>query len=306
MAKIYGQLERAQLENRTTDLSPAVAGLAWWNTATGKPMLDDGTLVAAILRNDSKLILGNSAAPADNVRLHRGAAGALQVVKATDTTAEGTLAATASIAQVDKRVLNLTQATLPGFGSPGRLAWLTDVKTIMVDSGTAWLPAGQGGGGGSLSWVEDATSPISSVEFGLQVYSFAAGEGQSLFALVRVPSGYTTGMPITLRLTAYSPGATGNVNIKTVTTLIRPGTDAVDSTGNQNTSTNGVITLSAGTVQIPQAITFDLSNSTGQVNGASVAGGDLLKVELKRLTALDTATADLKVLVYGAETKFST
>lgn len=306
MAKIYGQLERAQLENRTTDLSPAVAGLAWWNTATGKTMLDDGTLVAAILRNDSKLILGNSATPADNVRLHRGASGALQVVKATDTTAEGTLAASANIAQVDSRLLNVTQATLPGIGSPGRLAWLTDVKTMMVDSGTAWLPAGQGGGGGSLSWVEDATSPISSVEYGLQVYSFAAGEGQSLYALIRVPAGYTNGMPISLRLSAYSSGITGNVNIKTVATLIRPGTDTVDSTGLQNTSTNGVLALSAVSALVPQSLVFDLTNATGQISGASVSGGDLIKVELKRFTTLDTATADLKVLVYGAETKFST
>ena len=87
--------------------------------------------------------------------------------------------------------------------------------------------------------------------------------------------------------------------MQTVATLIRKGTDAVTSTTNQRTCTNSAVTLSAGTVNVPQELALDLTSSTGQINGVAVSPGDLIIVKLTRGT--DTATSDLRAIVYGAE-----
>lgn len=86
-------------------------------------------------------------------------------------------------------------------------------------------------------------------------------------------------------------------------TLIRTGTDAVTSTTNQRTSTNSAVTLGAGTVDIPQAVDCDLTDSSGDINSVAVSGGDLIEVELTRGT--DTGTSDLSVPAWGAEVTFN-
>lgn len=300
MAKIYGQLERAQLENRTSDTAASVAGLIWWNSVEGKVKLDDGTLVRAMLRNDDKLILGNSSTASDNLKLHRGASSVLQVLRGDDTTVEGTLGTT--LGAIDAKIPAFVYASRPSAGNAGRMIWVSDRSAVMVDSGTAWVPVGSGGGGGSLSWVEDAASPLASVENNAQIYLFQSGLGQKLYALIRVPSGYVAGSQIKLKLTFYSGDSSGTALIQATSTLIRPGTTAMTSTANQYTSTNAAVSLSVGSVDVPQALDLDLSSTAGVINIA-VAAGDLIKVELTRGT--DTSALDLKVPVYGAEVSFS-
>lgn len=48
MAKIYGQLENAQLENKSSDYSTGVVGRVWFNTGTGVIKYDDGSNVKTI------------------------------------------------------------------------------------------------------------------------------------------------------------------------------------------------------------------------------------------------------------------
>lgn len=161
--------------------------------------------------------------------------------------------------------------------------------------------ASGGGGGGSLLWSEISNPPTPVFENGMMVYAFQVG--QTLNCVVRVPSGYIAGNPVKLRLPFYDPDSSGTVLLQTVATLIRTGVDAVTSTTNQRTSTNSAVTLGAGTVNIPQAVTLDLTDSTGKVNGVAISGGDSLLVALTRATG--TAVSDVKAMAYDSEVTFS-
>jgi hypothetical protein len=163
---------------------------------------------------------------------------------------------------------------------------------------------GGGGGGGALEWVEAANAPTSDIESNILSYFYQplASGGQDLYALVRVPTSYQAGKPVNLRVTPYSPDSSGTMLIRAQATLIRPGTDAISSTANQRTTTNSAVTLSGGTVNIPQTVALDLSSSIGQINGVSLAAGHLILARLYRDT--DTATGNVRVPVYGAEVTF--
>lgn len=213
---------------------------------------------------------------------------------------------------VDGRVAKSTLTTkgdlfaATGAGAVARLAATTNNYVLTLDSsqstGMKWAPA-SGGGGGSLQWVEYYDSPTPVVENGFQLYTFALGVPQALYAAIRVPSGYTAGQQIKLRTLFYSPDSSGTALMQTITTLIRTGTDAITSTTNQRTSTNTAVTLGAGTVDKPQAITCDLSDASGAINSVAVSAGDLILVQLQR--GSDSATSDLKIPVYATEVTFN-
>lgn len=171
-------------------------------------------------------------------------------------------------------------------------------------SGVESQLGGGGGGGGSLQWIEDADAPISAIEYNNQVYQYEAALTQNLYALIRVPNGYTSGSPINLRMVFYSPDTSGTALILAQSTLIRTGADAISSTTNQRTTTNAAVNLAtAALADKPYALVLDISETDGQINGVNIAAGDLIKVRLYRDT--DTATSDIRVPVYGAEATFS-
>jgi hypothetical protein len=175
----------------------------------------------------------------------------------------------------------------------------TSSKKVRFYNGTIWADLGSGGGGGALAWIEDLDAPLTTVDNNNRVYCFQSAAGQALYALIKVPASYSPGSPIKLNLNFYSPDTSGTALLQAVSTLIRQGTDAISSTTNQRTTTNAAVSLSAGTVNIPQAVQLDLTDTTGRINAVAVAAGDYIKVKLQRGT--DTATSDLKVPVYGAE-----
>lgn len=301
MPKIYGDLQRAQFESLGSNPATGTLGRFWWNTAEGKAFFDKSSANRPFLLNDDKAIIGNSGTAADNIRFHRGAAGVLQMVSGGDTTAEGILST--ALNQLSFKFETYTDAGKPANGNAGRIVYLSDLQAWMGDDGSAWKALGGGSGGGSLKWNEGANAPLLELEYFNQVAKYETGLSQKLYTLIRVPDSYSAGRQIKLKLAAYSPDNTGTILLQTVATLIRKATDAMSSTTNQRTSTNSAITLSAGTVDEPQEISFDLTDTSGQVNGVAVGKGDLLVVELSRGT--DTATSDIRALIHGAEVLLS-
>lgn len=160
-----------------------------------------------------------------------------------------------------------------------------------------------GGGGGTLEWVEFVNSPTPLYENNVEVYGYDNGLAQQLYASIKVPSTYVVGSPISLQSFFYSDDTTGNVLFRTVCTLIRTGTDTISSTTNQRTSTNAAVTLTGGTVDIPQALTFDLSSTGGTINGTAVHAGDLLIVQFFRDT--DTSVVQAKAMMFASEVTFT-
>lgn len=161
--------------------------------------------------------------------------------------------------------------------------------------------SGGGGGGASLTWVENEGAPTTTVINNILHYVFAAAEGQSLYAMAQVPTTYTAGDQITLKIKFNSADTSGNALMQSVATLIRD-SDVVTTTTNQRTSTNSAVSLSGSTQNKNQTVTLDLTSATGQINSVSVAAGDVIMVRLTRGT--DTATGVLNVPVYGAEPIF--
>ncbi len=139
MAKIWGQLENAQAENKAGDYSATVVGRFWWNTLTGKMNAADGSVVRSLLRNDSVCVFGNHATPANNIRFHRGASKVLQFVTGDDATAEGTLST--NINQISFRAENYATGSLPAAAAAnaGRVAWDTTTTSLKVDNGGSWV-----------------------------------------------------------------------------------------------------------------------------------------------------------------------
>lgn len=188
------------------------------------------------------------------------------------------------------------------------LVWIrTDTNQIKVRDAngvTRIFSLGSSGGGGSaLLWApdEDGNSAINAIEYAQNVWKFGAGLAQKLFAVIKVPSSYIAGDPISLKLNVYSPDASGTLLLQSVSTLIRVGTDAFSSSSNQRTSTNTALTLTSA--DVPRAVTLDLTSTSGQINSVSVSAGDLIKVQLTRGT--DTATEDARFIESSAEVTFS-
>lgn len=191
-----------------------------------------------------------------------------------------------------------------GAAAAGAVYFNTTTNKFKGYNGSTWGDLGGGaGGGGSISWIEDANAPLTTVENKVRVYQFGAGLNQELHTIIKVPAGYTSGSPIKLRTFCYSSDATATMLIQSVATLVRAGTDTLATTTNQRTSTNAAITQGMGTVSIPQALTLDLTDTSGQINGVPVSAGDIILVKLTRGT--DTSTVDVSVPVNGAEVTFS-
>lgn len=149
---------------------------------------------------------------------------------------------------------------------------------------------GGGGGGGSVVWREGADAPVADFLNNFQIYKFGAGLSQKLYCAYKVPASYSAGKQIKLRMPFTSADTSGNVLFQTVATLIRDATDVISSTTNQRTSTNSAVTVSAGTVNEPQVVTFDLSSTIGEINSVAVAGNHIILVQFLRGT--DTATGE--------------
>lgn len=142
MPTILGELKSACLEVLSSDPTGPTQGRIWYNTTEEKIKFDDGSGIRALLRNDLKLIIGNSGTAASNIRLNRAAAGVLQLILGDDSTAEGSLSTI--LAQLSSRLENYLDAGKPTFGNAGRLIYVTDLNEIQFDTGSTWNTVGSG------------------------------------------------------------------------------------------------------------------------------------------------------------------
>lgn len=203
--------------------------------------------------------------------------------------------------QLIKAQLENTAADLAQ-GVQGRLWINTTSKKAKYDDGANIRLFGAANGGITLSWLPDpaGNAPLETSEFSQKVWQFAIGEAQKLYTVVKVPSFYTPGDPIYLRVHIYSPGTSGTMLISALSTLIRSGVDGFNSAANQRTSTNTAFTNATANV-IREAV-LDITSATGQVNAVGVSAGDLLKIQLFR--GADTDVNDLRFIQSGAEAAF--
>lgn len=211
--KVWGQLENAQLENKASNYTAGPVGRIWWNTATTKATVDDGTNIRALLRNDGFCVFGNNGTANSNIRLHRGAAGVLQFVTGGDVTAEGTLST--SLNQISGRLENYTDGTKPTFGNAGRAVWLTDLAEIAVDTGVAWnyiSSAISGRVNAFWVWVLGSAAQVTS---GVATHSTwaaviaAASAGDQIIVL---PGSWTENATITKQLSIVGAGYGSRLN----------------------------------------------------------------------------------------------
>lgn len=166
--------------------------------------------------------------------------------------------------------------------------------------------AASGGGGGALQWIEDGNSPTPALDsVNNRVYNFQSGLAQSLYTVVKVPKSYSVGDQVLLLLPFYANNTnTGNALLQTTATLIRPGSDLYSSVTNQRVS-SAALQVSNPSANVPQTVSFDLTDSSGNINGVAVAASNLILVALSRATPTGTDISnDLSVLVYAAEVIF--
>jgi len=175
--------------------------------------------------------------------------------------------------------------------------------TLYVTSINSSSPIGGGGGGSGIIWEEQGNSPVKSLKSNASVYTFVAGEAQELYTEIHIPSTYSTGNPIALKIKAYSAGTSGDILLRAQATLIRAETDDIASTTNQRTTTNSAITMSSANDNEIQKISLDITDGSGQINSVAVSASDTILIRLYRDT--DTDTSDVEFLYKQTEVTYS-
>lgn len=191
--------------------------------------------------------------------------------------------------------------------SVGRIVFRTDLKQprIQIDA-TTWAGlGGGGGGGGGLRWnAEEGTAPLTGCENGELVYLYEQGKPNRLSVFLKVPQSYPGGQQITMYHSLYSPSTSNVFRMQTASYLIRSNTDAVTSTLNSNIANTGDITNTVAN-QYRQVNTV-LTDGSGQINGVAVSGGDLIRVDLTRVTPTGTDDSeDIRFIPSSTEVTFT-
>lgn len=176
-------------------------------------------------------------------------------------------------------------------------------KKLDAGSSTNWARLGLPGGASQVQWDELTNAPIPAYENNFLVYKFETTLAQELYTTLVVPDWYSAGRQIKLNILAYSPGTSGDILLRSQSTLIRSETDDVASTTNQRTSTNSAISMSSANDNEFQKISLDLTDTAGAVNSVAVSPQDLLKVRLYRDT--DTDTSDISFVAKSGRVLWS-
>lgn len=184
----------------------------------------------------------------------------------------------------------------------------SDNKVYLLGSNGIETPVGSGGGGSSLIWRDGDTAPMDESQDGIFIKSFSHLESQEMFLTVNIPSDYVTGTQITLRGGSFfTPATSGNVLLKSLTTLLRPSSTVIGTYTNQYTSTNTQLSVNAVANTLTNIGNIDLTNGSGAINSVAVLAGDKLIVKLFRDIASETSgiANNAKVLINNLEIKFT-
>lgn len=265
---VYGELQTALLEYLNADPT-GMPGRVYWNYSSGQVGLYNGTSWRRFLLNDEHIVIGNNATAANNVRLHRGASGVLQHVTADDTTADGSTALPAKIAQVDNRKVNYLSSGLPAAGAAGRVAWQTDLGALAVDTGAAWNTVADTTTAQTLTnkTISDSGSSVTYPA----IKSGAATSGQVLTADGSGNSGWvspSSDNPSSIANLGLAASVATNaltISLKTKAGATPSAGSAVTIPFRSSTATTG--TYSAVNVTSSLSITVPSTATIGQANG---------------------------------------
>jgi hypothetical protein len=157
--------------------------------------------------------------------------------------------------------------------------------------------------GGSTWQAVAGFGPVGSYEFDELVWLYTQGSSQAMTVWLRIPTTYSAGRQISLKLAQYSPGTANTYRLQTTSTLVRKGVDAVTSVTNSRTSTNGDVTLT--TANLYQEVIYDLTDAAGKINAVAVSPGDLVKVVLTRVAPSGTEDSnDVRAVPSSTEFTF--
>lgn len=175
------------------------------------------------------------------------------------------------------------------------------VTSVNGMQGAVTLSTG-GGGGGTLSWLSDFNSATFTQQYSMETWSFVPSQFQRLYSIIRVPTSYTAGDPINLKTEFFTTDTSNNWAFKLISYLIRPGTDAINSTSNSNTSTASG-SLSGSTSNSPISMTLELDNGSGEINSIAIQPGYLILMLLEENGS--TNTNPLNIPIWASEVTFS-
>jgi hypothetical protein len=161
-------------------------------------------------------------------------------------------------------------------------------QTMVTDgAGTLSWGSSGGGGGGSLELYSTGSGPEEKVQASFLTLEYLdGGQTQSVYFEYRVPSSYTAGNQIQLQAKFFSPATSGTILIESVTNLWE---DGDITSGDSHASTNSAVTQDVAN-EIEDVV-MDLTDGSGAINSNSVAPGDLLRVQVRRDVATDTAAS---------------
>lgn len=186
-------------------------------------------------------------------------------------------------------------------GAAGIVRYNSDLGSF-EGYGTGWKGLGGAGGGAGFQWKTiSGTAPDIAELYGEMVNPFGAGLAQEMYATIKVPQGYSAGTQILVYVTGFSASSSNTILFQGQSTLVRPGTDAFDSTTNQRTTTNSALTNTVA--KQAREFILDVTDTSGLINGVAVAAGHLIKLRLYRGT--DSDTADLNLIPNATDVKFS-
>ena len=134
MTLIYGQLEKAQLENLGENPSAGVTGRIWYNTASGTPYVDESSVNSAILLNNQKIIIGTNGTAANNVRLKRSGNALMQAVPGDDASAEGSPATTLATWGSCSEKFTTVGRPAASVANAGRIILDTDLDQLLFNT----------------------------------------------------------------------------------------------------------------------------------------------------------------------------
>jgi hypothetical protein len=290
-------------------LDDAITNNKLYKTTSAPVGLSDTQSISNKTLDDSTTSFANTASSTKKARIECGSvtAGQTRVITVPDT--DLTLVGT-SIAQVitakdidGGTASNTSRVTLPKntlanltglTRKQGTIAYDTTNNKVVYDDGsvlTAVGSGGAGGGGSSLIWRNDDTfAAEEATSYGQLSYVFNNNYDQNIYTIVKVPNTYTAGKQITIKGKIYCPTAgAATILLSMQSTLIRSGTDALSSTTNQRTTTGTAVAIN--TANLEYVVSWDITDSSAQINGVSISANDTIIVRLYRTTDTNTDNA---------------